>query len=54
MELNEAIQKGIVEKVDKESKIIDKEILESQKDFNKGHQSLKEGDCKWRIIAFIC
>lgn len=50
MDFDEAVQKGFLQKIAADKKMIEKELKASEYDLSKSQSSLEEDDYKWAII----
>ena len=51
MNLKEAIEKGLIEKIEKDDKLVEKELEESRKDLEKAERDFEADDYKWSIVS---
>lgn len=49
--MKEAIKKGLIEKIGKDEKLVEKELKESQRDLKKAKKDFESGDYKWSIVS---
>ena len=50
MNIEECIEKRFLLRIEKDKKLVDKELKESEYDFSKAEKALNEGDYKWSIV----
>ncbi len=51
MDLEEALEKGVIEEIGKDEKLIEKELNESRRDLEKAEKDFESGDYKWSIVS---
>ncbi len=51
MDMMGAIRKGLIEEIDRDEKLIEKELGESRKDLEKAERDLEVEDYKWSIVS---
>lgn len=51
MDLEEAVEKGLIEEIARDRKLVEKELRESQRDLQKAEKDFEEGDYKWSIVS---
>lgn len=50
MNVEDALEKGLIQRVSPDEKMVNKELKEAEYDLEKASKTLKEGDYKWSII----
>src|SRR3989339_583970 len=50
MDINEAIEQRFLLRIEPDKKLVDKELKESDYDFDKAEKAFKEEDYKWSIV----
>jgi uncharacterized protein (UPF0332 family) len=51
MDMEDAFRKGLIEEIDRDERLIEKELEESRKDLEKAEKDLEVEDYKWSIVS---